>query len=1413
MKQRITALLVATALAAPTGLAIAQDDDRGLIQRTLEDSLSAEGRTVRVIGFEGALSAQASLDELTVADENGVWLTLRDATLDWQRTALLRGRVEVNELKAAEIILDRLPEPVSGAPDAEASGFSLPDLPVAINIGALTADRIEISSEVLGQDATFSLDGAMQLEGGEGEVQLEALRTDRGNDAFTISGSFANATEMLVLNLLLEENADGIVSNLLGLPGAPSLRLATKGEGPLSDFAASLELATDGEDRLTGAFSLTEIDAVQTFGADVRGDIAPLFAPDYQAFFGNDIALTLNGRSLPEGGTEIPAFTLNAAAIDLSGALIIGADGLPLEIDIDGLIAAPDGTPVLLPTGGTPTEVERAELTVSFDAAAGDSWTGETIVTGLSQPGFSAEAATLSATGQITRDRAPGVTADLTFLAEALDLSDASAEAALGEEVSGEVTIAWQQDTPITLSDLRVAGETYDLTGNAQIEALDGAIDITTDLAAAARDLSVFSGIAGRSLGGAITADVAGTLSPIAGTFNIALAGETLDITVDQAEANRLLAGTATLEATLRRTTAGTFLDALRIDGDAAQIRASAQLAGDDSRATADLTLIDTGVIAEDLDGPAQLNVTAVQTGPVWDIDGTLNAPDVDATFDVAADLSGDIPAISGDVTATAATLAPFSARAGRPLAGGIDLTLAGSLTADLSAFDVTADFTGQDLRISQPEADRLLAGTATVQAIARRTAEGTFVDTLNIDGDAARIRASGQLVGEDGAITADATLFDTGVIAEDVAGPARLIFTADQTGTVWDIDGTLSAPDVNATVDATADLGPDIPEIAGEITASAASLAPFSERAGRALSGGIDLSLAGSLTTDFEIFDLAGEVTGQDLRISQPDADRLLAGTARVTAEIARDGNSVDVTTLSIDAPEVSLTASGDLAEESGTLTIAARLANIAPYAPGFSGPATVDGTLGRITDGDWQIDLTGTGPGNIRIATEGTLAENLSTANVTLNGAAPLSLANRFISPRTVSGSLGFDLALNGPPGLQALSGRLETANARASSPNERIVLSDLDTTVTLSNGRAKLDVRAQAEAGGQITVQGPITLSDPFNGTLAIALNRLNIRDPSLYQTTVDGTVRIDGPLAGGASINGQIRLDETNVQIPSGSISGAGSIPNITHLNEPAAVRLTRQRAGLIASDSGNGTGGTSGPAYPLDVSVTAANRIFIRGRGLEAELGGALRLRGTTDDIIPDGQFNLIRGRLDILGQRLVLTEGRATLEGDFDPTLFFVAETDADDVTVRIIVEGQASEPRIRFLSDPDLPEDEVLARLLFGRGIDTLSPLQAAQLASAVATLAGQGGEGIVSRLRRNFGLDDLDVTTDDDGNVAVRAGAYLSDNVYTDVTVGGAGEAEVNLNLDLTPSITVKGGVDSEGETGLGVFFERDY
>jgi len=341
--------------------------------------------------------------------------------------------------------------------------------------------------------------------------------------------------------------------------------------------------------------------------------------------------------------------------------------------------------------------------------------------------------------------------------------------------------------------------------------------------------------------------------------------------------------------------------------------------------------------------------------------------------------------------------------------------------------------------------------------------------------------------------------------------------------------------------------------------------------------------------------------------------------------------------------------------------------------------------------------------------------------------------------------------------------------------------------------------------------IGVSGPVSLTAPFDGDLQLRFNNTRLRDPELYDTRVDGDLRISGPLAGGANISGTLRLAETEIRVPSTGLGGATAIPDLQHVAEPAEVRATRGRAGLLGTAS-TGGGGTARP-YGLDVRVIALNQIFVRGRGLDAELGGQVRLLGTTANVQPQGRFELIRGRLDILGQRFDLDEGLIELQGSLQPTIRFSASTETDGDTATIVIAGPAYEPEISFLSSSGLPEEEVLARLLFGRGLENISPLQAAQLASAVATLAGRGGEGIIGRLRQNFGLDDFDVTTDADGNAAVRAGKYLSENVYTDVTVGAEGNSSISLNLDVTSNIVIRGEVEATGNSGLGVFFEKDY
>jgi translocation and assembly module TamB len=141
------------------------------------------------------------------------------------------------------------------------------------------------------------------------------------------------------------------------------------------------------------------------------------------------------------------------------------------------------------------------------------------------------------------------------------------------------------------------------------------------------------------------------------------------------------------------------------------------------------------------------------------------------------------------------------------------------------------------------------------------------------------------------------------------------------------------------------------------------------------------------------------------------------------------------------------------------------------------------------------------------------------------------------------------------------------------------------------------------------------------------------------------------------------------------------------------------------------------------------------------------------------------------------------------------------------------LIEGPATDPKVTFTSSPQLPEEEVLAQLLFGQTLQDLSVLQALQLANAVATLAGKGGEGVVGRLRDVFGLDNLDVKTDAAGGASVTAGKYITESIYTEVTVDQAGQSQINLNLDVTDSLILRGRASSDGTAGLGVVLEKDY
>jgi translocation and assembly module TamB len=287
-------------------------------------------------------------------------------------------------------------------------------------------------------------------------------------------------------------------------------------------------------------------------------------------------------------------------------------------------------------------------------------------------------------------------------------------------------------------------------------------------------------------------------------------------------------------------------------------------------------------------------------------------------------------------------------------------------------------------------------------------------------------------------------------------------------------------------------------------------------------------------------------------------------------------------------------------------------------------------------------------------------------------------------------------------------SLSGRAALNDGRLAGPDLPFALTGVSATADLSSGRADITMDSSISTGGKLALRGSVGLAAPFTADLTADLQRFVLRDPDLFQTRGNGTITIQGPLAGGAQIAGRIALTETEVRVPTSGFSGSGAIADLQHINEPAPVRQTRIYAGLLGKN-GTAAGNSSSTAYGLDLQISAPNRMFIRGRGLDAELGGSLRLQGSTANIIPVGAFELIRGRLDILGKRLDLSQALLKLEGDFIPYVFILASNESDGIVSSVQIDGRVDDPKVSFTSNPSLPEEEVLSRLLFGRGLHCL--------------------------------------------------------------------------------------------------------
>lgn len=540
-----------------------------------------------------------------------------------------------------------------------------------------------------------------------------------------------------------------------------------------------------------------------------------------------------------------------------------------------------------------------------------------------------------------------------------------------------------------------------------------------------------------------------------------------------------------------------------------------------------------------------------------------------------------------------------------------------------------------------------------------------------------------------------------------------------------------------------------------------------------------------------------------------------------------------------------------------SPTLDLTVAMRNIpadlaAAFAPGFA----VDGVL----HGDGRFTGTPTRPeGKIRLAAAGLRLRSgpgrvLPTANVTAS--AEVAGTNARIDARMTAGPSA-NLSVSG----QVATGPSAPIDLHASGALD---LAILDPLLTASGRRVKGNVSLDARVGGTFReprISGGARLAggaiDDFplgvhitNITGLVEAARSTVRLSNLRGQAGPGTLGISGSVdTSGRGLPVNLQITARNARLLAsdlltaalnadmslrgealGKLAVGGKI-DVLHADIGIPKRMPVQVPVLAVRVAGEPPPPPPAPppAIGLDLTVTT-HEVIVRGRGLFAELAGSVKIGGSTAAPQPLGSFHMVRGNLSVAGQTLNFNKGEVGFNGGSltDPSLDFVATSATNAMSASLSITGTASNPKITLSSTPELPQDEVLAQLLFHRSSTSLSPFQLAAIAGSLAELSGatSGSGDPLNGIRERLGLEQLSVGTGTNGSAALQVGRYVAPGVYLGAAQGaGSNSSQAKIEIDIAKGLKAVGTVgtgtnatpgatpaESAG-TSLGLKYQFDY
>lgn len=1422
---RTIAKWLAITLAGLVGLllvlfgAIQTGPGKAMLARLGSSLASTGGLTVEISGIGGFIPADMSVAEVKVADAKGPVAQVDGLHLAWRPLALLTGTLDIETAGATRVAVQRLPElpPSEETQPSEGGGFALP-----VRLGQFAIDDIDIGAPVFGHAAQLALSASGEFVSLDRGLSA-TFDLKRKDEPGSVTGRLAYApqTSSLDLDIAAEEPAGGLVARAAGMDGLPALTATLKGSGPLDRWDGHLSLMAGDVAQVTGAAGIRAVDGGRRVTFAIDADVARLLPAN--------IAPLLEGRTELAGTATVDG--ANRIAIE-TATVRAASFGAGVKGDVD--TAAMTADLAFAATAGDAKRFAALAPGVSWKSIALDG----TVKGALAAPILSAQmraadlegagygAGTLEIDAATQPDAAQNLAFTLNGKADGLSASDAKVAKALGKSAVFTLSGARPKDgvPAVDAVTVELAALTTHFTGIASPEKVDGTLKLEK------LDLAAFAPLAGRPLAGTAVLEAAVKASGDFSQAEIDLTGSTIGVSTQIPTVDGLFGGTTSLSAKLAREGA----EAIRVDRfdfSAPDLKVDAQ--GTVSRTVADLrahlALSDLAKLDPKVSGAVTGEAAFSGSLDHLGLTARVSLPSGTAMKQKLEDLS--LAVTGADLTgAPSATFTLDGRVAGKPAKGsGAFATLADGARQLKDLVIAVGSVSAQgDLNV---DGAGLMAGAFTVKA-------GNLADLspLALTELAGKVDADVRLSADGGkqavAVKADAA---------NVAAAGQWVGGAKIDATVSD---ALGLPMVEGTVDLTAVKagGMDVPQASLKAQRGGAG----TNLALNAVANGATLAMAGLLTQGEKDISLRLDRLnivrgGTSLANSAPanlrwsgnalSIDRLALATRGGSATVSGTAGSdldldVDLRTLPLalaDLAEPGLGLSGTLsgtaringpaATPTGTYSLTVARASTPDLASNGLGPLDVRAE-GRLGGGRVTTQTTVSGPHLTGATLSGSAPLGAGELDLAIRGAIDLAVANPMLATTgaQVRGRATIDATVRGTAAAPRAGGTVRISDARyddgvngVNISNIQAVINGTDRSVTLAS------LSASTPNGGGLTANGSVAL-DPgasFPGRIEVNLSRAGLVNSELMRLVAEGRLAVEGAFAANPRVTGRLQVLSLDVNIPD-RLPGGSAPLNVRHVNGSFSTNA----GGRPKGQSARRPAPRANAGMPLDLVVSAPNNVFVRGMGLEAELGGELKVGGTTVSPATLGGFEMRRGTFDILGKRLTFTRGKITFSGTTDPDLDFVAETTASDITAQILVTGPASRPDVTFNSTPTLPQDEILSRLMFGRNAGSLSATQALQIAQTLAQFSGAGG-GVLDKMRRSLGLDNLEVGTNSAGTGGqVGLGRRLNDRMYLGVQQGTTpGSSKVTVDIDVTRNIRLQGATGADGAAEVGIGAQWDY